>query len=360
MRILSIDGGGIRGIIPGQILVELEKELKRKSGDDNTRIADCFDLIAGTSTGGILACIYLCPDPHNLNRPRFSAQEAVDLYLENGDEIFDIGLWHKIASLGGLADEKYSADGLEDALEDYFGELRLSQLLKPCLITAYDIRRRRAHFFTQDDAKRHPSADFLLKDVARATSAAPTFFETARIKSGSNIPYPLIDGGLFANNPTMCAYAEARSLSGNPKAADMAILSLGTGNVEKPYYYKEAKDWGPVKWLKPVLDIMMSGVSETVDFQLGQIYDAVGKPERYLRINVDMSKVPPGVTSDMDNASKENMTGLRELGAEAAQDNQAKLQKFAALLLDEAPGTRSSTKKKEPRRGARRSPEIHP
>ena len=105
---------------------------------------------------------------------------------------------------------------------------------------------------------------------------------------------------------------------------------------------------------------MMSGVSETVDFQLGQIYDAVGKPERYLRINVDMSKVPPGVTSDMDNASKENMTGLRELGAEAAQDNQAKLQKFAALLLDEAPGTRSSTKKKEPRRGARRSPEIHP
>ena len=136
MRILSIDGGGIRGIIPGQILVEFEKELKRRSGNDNTRIADCFDLIAGTSTGGILACIYLCPDPDNPSRPRFSAQEAVNLYLENGDEIFDIGLWHKITSLGGLADEKYPSDGLEDALEDYLGELRLSQLLKPCLITA--------------------------------------------------------------------------------------------------------------------------------------------------------------------------------------------------------------------------------
>src|SRR5947207_3704233 len=83
MRILSIDGGGIRGIIPGQVLVALEKKIQQLSGDNSKRIADVFDLIAGTSTGGILTCLYLCPDA-NSARPRFSAADAVDLYLQNG------------------------------------------------------------------------------------------------------------------------------------------------------------------------------------------------------------------------------------------------------------------------------------
>ncbi|MBN4081086.1 patatin-like phospholipase family protein [Caldithrix abyssi] len=115
-RILSIDGGGIRGIIPGQILVEFEKKLKKYSGNDDARIADYFDLIAGTSTGGILACIYLFPGDGNPLKPKFSAKEAVNLYLERGDEIFDVSLWQKIRSAGGLTDEKYSANELEEAL----------------------------------------------------------------------------------------------------------------------------------------------------------------------------------------------------------------------------------------------------
>jgi len=83
-RILSIDGGGIRGILPGQLLVELEKKLQTISGNSSARIADYFDMIAGTSTGGILTCLYLYPDKKNPSRPLFTAKEAVDLYLENG------------------------------------------------------------------------------------------------------------------------------------------------------------------------------------------------------------------------------------------------------------------------------------
>ena len=104
MRILSIDGGGIRGIIPGQMLVALEKKLAAKSGKPDARIADFFDLVAGTSTGAILAAAYLCPDSNG--RPKFSAQEAVDFYLEDGDEIFDVGFWRSIGTLGGKTDEK--------------------------------------------------------------------------------------------------------------------------------------------------------------------------------------------------------------------------------------------------------------
>ena len=104
MRILSIDGGGIRGILPGQILISLEEKLKTKSGDPLARIGDYFDLVAGTSTGAILGAAYICPNEEG--RPKFSAQEAVNFYLEDGDEIFDVGFWRSIGTLGGVNDEK--------------------------------------------------------------------------------------------------------------------------------------------------------------------------------------------------------------------------------------------------------------
>lgn len=338
-RILSIDGGGIRGIIPGQVLVALEKRLQVKTGNPGARIADFFDLIAGTSTGGILACICLAPkDPADPAKgARFSAEEAVGLYLDRGDEIFDIPVMHRIRTAGGVADEKYPAEGLEEALQDYFGDLRLSQLLKPCLVTSYDIRRRQAMFFAQHDAVKDPAWDFLVRDIARATSAAPTYFEVARVKSVSGVPYPVVDGGVFANNPTLCAYAEARSkLPGKPTASQMVILSLGTGVAETPYHFKEAKDWGLIGWARPIIDIMMSGVAETVDYQLGQMFDAVGKPAQYVRIQADLVMDPPEV-KQMDNARTSNMARLREIGIETAEKEAEKLAEIADLLIAAGP-----------------------
>ena len=102
MRILSIDGGGIRGILPGMLLVALEKKLQEKAKKPTARIADYFDLVAGTSTGAILCSAYVCPDAPGT--PKFSAQEAVNFYLQDGDEIFDVGIWKNITSLGGVSD----------------------------------------------------------------------------------------------------------------------------------------------------------------------------------------------------------------------------------------------------------------
>ncbi|MFQ5583557.1 MAG: patatin-like phospholipase family protein, partial [Calditrichia bacterium] len=289
------------------------------------------DLIAGTSTGGILSCIFLCPEKKSTPpRPRFTASEAVDLYLQRGDRIFDISLWQRIKSAGGLLDEKYSAAELEKALREYLDNLKLSDLLKPCLITAYDIQRRQAKFFTAHDAKTEKGEDFYLRQVARATSAAPTYFETARVKSFTKTVYPLVDGGVFANNPTLCAYAEARhKLPGNPKAVDMAILSIGTSYIKKAYDYNQAKDWGMVEWLKPILDIMMSGVSETVDYQLQQIFDAVGKPEQYLRINGKLKYA----NSEMDDVSRENLDALVKDGRAIAKNFDKELDAFVEMLV---------------------------
>jgi len=333
-RILSIDGGGIRGILPGQILVSLEAKLKVISKKPDARIADYFDLIAGTSTGGILSCMYLLPSEKNKNRPRFSAEKAVDLYLDRGDEIFDISFWQKLRSGAGIIDEKYSAKELEEALDDYIGDLKLSELLKPCLITSYDIKRRKGHFFRSHKAKKDESYNFKVKEAARATSAAPTYFEVARVKAMDKLVYPLIDGGVFVNNPALCAYSEARTWQfdakrNKPKAAEMMILSLGTGGSDKSFEYKKAKDWGAVEWIVPIIDIMMSGVADTVHYQLTQIYDAVEKPDQYLRIS------PKLFTADsaMDNASAENLTKLKNDGEQNAKDFDKELTAFAKLLV---------------------------
>lgn len=340
VRILSIDGGGIRGILPGTIITYLEEQLRIKSRKPNANIGEFFDFIAGTSTGGILSLVYLCPD--NNGKFKFSAKEAVDIYLDRGDEIFDVSLWKKISSLGGLRDEKYEATELEEALNDYFGNTTLQEALRPCLVTSYDIRNRKAHFFTSADATTN-IRNYYLKDVARATSAAPTYFEPVRIKSLYGTPHTLIDGGVFANNPTLCAYAEARTLNfakalnnnekpNKPSAKDMLIVSIGTGTVKEPYPYKEYKDANIVKWINPLIDIMMSGNSETVDYQLKQIYETLLPEdcEDYHRIQ------PKLIQADnaMDNAKPENLRALYEDGLTAVAQHKETLDIIVEKLLE--------------------------
>ena len=136
---------------------------------------------------------------------------------------------------------------------------------------------------------------------------------------------------MFANNPSLCAYAEAR-VHADKRAADMLILSLGTGSNEKSYAYAEAVDWGLAEWAKPVISIMMSGVAETVHYQLEQIFDAVGRPEQYLRVQPEI----PAGNSDLDNVDQENLNELRQLGAEAAVAFDVELSAMAKLLLQGA------------------------
>lgn len=331
-KILSIDGGGIRGIIPGQILVALEKKLQEKSGKPEARLAEYFDFFAGTSTGGILTCICLCPSEEDADKARFSAQEAVDLYMNHGNEIFDVSHWKRFSSANGYLDEKYSALPLETSLVNYFGDIKLSQLLKPCLIPAYDIDKRSAHFFAQHDREiEGEGSDFLVRDVCRATSAAPTYFETALIKSCSGVTYPLVDGGVFANNPALCAYSEVRNAKDNPTANEMFIVSIGTGSQHESYEYGKAKDWGAIGWIKPVIDIMMAGASETTDYHLSRMFSARGKRDNYIRLQPARMR---SASLEMDNATLENLQALAEVGIVTAQDCAAELDRIVDILLD--------------------------
>jgi uncharacterized protein len=146
LRILSIDGGGIRGILPAQILAGLEAIIRKETDDPKARVVDYFDMIAGTSTGGLLTCWLWSP----LNQS--DAQSAVDMYIDNGASIFR-------PSHNWLGDA-YRVSGIESFLQNQFGGVRLSHLVKPCLITAYEIKRREPFFFRQHRAINRPSHDF--------------------------------------------------------------------------------------------------------------------------------------------------------------------------------------------------------
>jgi uncharacterized protein len=313
-RILSIDGGGIRGILPGQILMELERKLQRLSNNAHARIADYFDMIAGTSTGGILTCLYLYPDEKNPTRPLFTAQEAVNLYLENGGGIFKESHIRE----DGMRQEKYPVMAIEALLKKYFKNTRLSQLLKPCLITSYNIYARSTHFFTQHDAKENKAYDFYLYDVARGTSAAPTYFEPAAVTSLSGIMYPVVDGGVFASNPALCAYAEVRQKfkpqGPNEERMDMFMLSIGTGSKKESYAYDKTRGWGKMGWVKPVLDII----------------DAINCGDYYYRINPDIGKA----SIEMDDASPGNLKALKEAGIATAEKYNTELERIAAFLVN--------------------------
>jgi uncharacterized protein len=341
IRILSVDGGGIRGIIPGTILTSLEQILREKSGNSSLKIGDYFDLIAGTSTGGILTCLYLMPDESG--RAKYSAQDAVDLYVKNGHTIFSRTLLQKITAGDGILHEKYSYHMLYDLLTSYFGDTPLSKLVKPCLITSYALTERKAVFFTSVDAAAYDISNFLVRDVARATSAAPTYFEPAHISSFDGKSWALVDGGVFANNPALCAYVEAGKIDFSkvlndpgkpvgPSAKDIIIVSLGTGSVMKQYHYKDFKNAGEIKWLEPILDILMSGNSETVSYQLKQMYQELDgeNQSNYYRLEPGLLEA----CSEMDDTTPDNIQNLRQAGLAFAANNNDLLHEIAGKIID--------------------------
>src|SRR5215207_852037 len=129
-KVLSIDGGGVRGIIPAMVLAEIEARTGKKS-------AEMFDLVAGTSSGGILALGLTKPGQDG--GPEYSAKKLIDLYETEGGKIFSIPAWHRIQSVGGLAEEKYPSEGIEEVSRQYFGDRRLAEALTEVLIAAYEI-----------------------------------------------------------------------------------------------------------------------------------------------------------------------------------------------------------------------------
>jgi patatin-like phospholipase/acyl hydrolase len=313
VKVLCIDGGGIRGLIPALVLGEIERRTGR-------RVAELVDLVAGTSTGGILACGLTRPGPDG--RPLYSAQELAGIYVEEGPSIFHRSLRKRIFSVEGWIDERYEDDGLRAALDRYLGDASLSGALADVLVTAYDIDGRFAFFFRSARARVDPTYDFPLVQVARATGAAPSYFEPAETTDIAGArTYPLIDGGVYAVNPSMCAYADVVAAG---RAGELELmLSLGTGAHTRSYTFAQTRDWGQLEWARPVLDMVFDGVADTIEFEAATLMG-----DRFVRLQTELLVA----SDDLDDASERNLAALRTEAEQLIAASDAELDRVCAVL----------------------------
>ncbi|WP_297923230.1 patatin-like phospholipase family protein [Metallibacterium sp.] len=276
-RILSFDGGGLRGVVTAVLL----QRLQAMRPDLLANVA----LMAGTSTGGLIA----------LGLRRGLAPAALrDMYLRHGAQIFDASLWQRVRSLGTLAGARYPAGGREQVLRELLGaDTRLDQLSGPVLITAFDLDPQAADpaQATWKPKLFHnlPGSDsdgvMLAWQVGMATSAAPTYFSSFD---------GYVDGGVYANNPAMCALAQTQDpRTGGPVPwDDIRLLSLGTGIV-RSVVPGQTVDWGYLQWAPKLVALLSDGVSGIADYQCRMMLGA-GQYRRYAPF------LPPGHNVAMD------------------------------------------------------------
>lgn len=319
VTILALDGGGIRGIIPARVVEALE---------DRTGMPACrlFDLVAGTSTGGILALALTTPGRDG-RTPAYPASALVGMYRARGPEIFRRSLAHSVRTLYGLAGPRYGAEPLERVLREYLGSARLSAALAPVLVTSYDTVEAAPYLFKSYRERSTAIAgsgvpdDHLLWQAARATSAAPTFFPPfllPRAGAGGRARC-LVDGGVYANNPAMCALADAYKLFGGARSRYL-VVSIGTGKDDLRLSYGQVKGRGLLRWAIPILKIAFDGVSDTVDYQASEMAD------RAWRFQAD------DVEQELDDASPDAIRRLVAAADALVERRRSELDELARVL----------------------------
>lgn len=282
VKILSIDGGGIRGIIPAMIVAEIERRIGKP-------VSQLFDLIAGTSTGGILGVCLTAPKEDG--SPKFSGKDMVELYKRDGPNIFSNTLWHRLRSAGAAIDAKYPAGGSEEVFQRHLGSLSLNQALTELLVPTYELEMGAPFFFKRHEALADPSKNFSLKQVVLSTIAAPTFFKPYVIESKDFTLLKhlvFIDGSVIANNPAMCAYVEGKRIF--PDAKEYLVVSLGTGKYEASSLYDLTSGWGAAQWLTLLIRLFMSGSVDVIDHQMRSLIETSGDPlNHYYRLQVPLT-----------------------------------------------------------------------
>ena len=317
VNILSIDGGGIRGVLPAQILIYVEEKLSKLYKKD-VKLSDHFDYVTGTSTGGILGALYCFPDENG--DPKYSAKEASSLYMDYGGYIFKKEFrW--FYTLNGLFGPRYRPNNIEGLFETFFKDVRIKSATSDFMVTSIDTAQRDIYFFKSYKAKRNESHNLMFREAVRATSAAPTYFRPKHLII-DGVDRSLIDGGMGVNNPTVSAYVEAKKIY--PNAKKVNILSIGTGPLEMPFLYKVAKKWGVLDASK-IFDINLNSMSDAVDYQMNTLYEKGDLIGEYLRIN---PKLIEGTSTKMDSASKKNLKMLKESGQKSLEENRDKIDNF--------------------------------
>lgn len=333
-RILSVDGGGIRGLIPALVVADLERRIRERAGEQ-ARISDYVNLFAGTSTGGLIALALTAPDPADPGRPRVSAAELAAFYVQDGPRIFRRSLLQKLRTAWGYAGPKYSLAPLAEAVQRRLGDALLADAVREVVVASYDMTDRAPFFFKRWRAREQadPSdpatgdRNYPVVDAAMATSAAPTYFPAHELSDRA-----LVDGGVFANNPSVAAIVEAlkRTVAGpRVDTDDLLLVSIGTGVHEEGFDERTVSGWGKIGWIlphggePPILGAVLDGASDAADHWAHMLLNhepgtrapdpiEVGHGPRYFRFQVRLERAIA-----LDDASEATLAGALPAAAAA-------------------------------------------
>lgn len=320
-KILSIDGGGIRGIIPCQILAELENDLICRDGKD-ARLCDYFDLIAGTSTGGIIAIGIALG---------IRVQTILDLYLNHGEEIFPSRNQRTISKIINIfqGNPFYQRKRLKELLQIAYegntgiSDVRIGHAKTRLIIPTYSLSNREIHVLkTSHSPKLQRDYQIPAVDAALSTAAAPAYFTPYDFqynnigKDGDESMSKMVDGGIVANNPAFMALLEATNCLNIP-LENIRLLSLGTGE-EKKICPKKSSEITPWFWVNPtkgpmLYEIMAEAQSAQVHNLLNLYKNGIGGDvdDRFLYIRLQ-HRFGDNDHIDLDSTSADNMKLMKE------------------------------------------------
>jgi patatin-like phospholipase/acyl hydrolase len=291
-KILSIDGGGLKGVVPLTIL----KKIEELTGQP---IWKSFDLIAGTSTGGLIASALTIPKGPDVQAAKYSLDDIINVYIQRGQEIFPprktkLGEW--IETVDDTLRPKFSDTGIAKVFGDICGNSCLNDSLTDVMICTYDLANNIPLFFKSRSSRNNPDQNISMYNICRATSAGPTYLPAFELNypNGNESPQRLcIDGGVYVNNPSLAALAEFSKnhaeygygdANKDISYDDVFVLSIGTGDYAGPITAEEAKNKGELFWANRISDIMMRGVNESTDYEMTEMMIT----GNYLRLNISI------------------------------------------------------------------------
>jgi patatin-like phospholipase/acyl hydrolase len=299
INVLEIDGGGIKSVSVLIQLRDFEKMVK-------TPLKDYFDLIAGTSTGAIIATLLSIG---------YTTDAILDLYVIHGE-----GIFHKDFFRWGIFRPKYDDTYFNHIIKEYTKELTLKDCQANILIPTYNATKKQGEIFKSSKAKLGDSENYKLFDVIRSSASAPTYFKATEINGDR-----YVDGGLYVNNPSLMAFIESVKDGYNK----IDILSFSTGCIEEPIT-KGAANGGIATMASPTMNIVLTEATQTTDYLLKQLYAILPNLNGgnrfgiYVRCNSIIKKS----SGKIDDASKENIQNLISDGETSAKINKDKMKYF--------------------------------
>lgn len=320
--LLSIDGGGVKGVIPAKILKLLEEKVGYKTGQ-------LFDGIAGTSTGSILAASLSLEDSKNPGQSKYSAEDIHEIYHAHSAKIFTSNLLQKLQSLGGLHGPRYPNKQLFETAEAYLNDAGLQHTTTDLIIPCIDVETRKLHLFKhlkKDPCKlKHP-----LSEILKAACAAPTYFPAGHFfDPDEKRKRTLVDAGIALQNP--CYLAFDHFCKDLPKDRKIVVLSLGTGRLSTPLMNIDAVKYaGAIKWLSPIIEMLLDSSCDAVDQQM-KIVQKYDKRVEYIRLEVKLETQAQKAT---DNTEEKNLLRLTELAKKTWEEQHELEEKLINPLKD--------------------------